>query len=464
MAVKDDFLPMLLTTYRLFEEEDSRPEATVAATISLFGIRVLAMAQDWFTELGVYPAGSSTWNLLVHGSYASLDEAIEELSGEIDVPALFHSSSPVIVRDDALRLAILNLDQLDVPIHSQKDFNLLNRAVDRFISEMARRKEVAAFATPEPFNALIAKLLLARREEDVASVYDPACGMGGTLIAVHEALVERGHGTKTHFHGMDVDFNATTVAAWRLLLRGVTSSTFEVDDVEANNMFRHDNQRFDIVAAVPPFYHTVPTDSGLGDALRIPSRVKPSGRRADYVFVQHAMNSIALGGRGAIAIALSALNRSGQDEMIRKNLVHFRMLEAVISLPDGAVPRLPAPPAVLLFDHDRSYRSRDALFFIAASGNRGASARPQSLDGETVERLAAIYKRHRNQVGSSALADLDTIKSHNYSLVPHLYITPEAIEVQGGRTLGTRIRHLEQEFAETAKALDEAFKKVGDAT
>lgn len=462
MAVKDDFLPTLLTVHGLLAGDEDRPEVAVAATVSLFGLRVLAMAPDLVSALGIDEGiASYIWDGLLRGRY-SLTDAIEELSGDIDMPALFHEPVLESVSDDVVKSAVFNLDELDAPIRSPEDLKRVNRAVDRFIGEMARFKEVAALSTPQTFNKLIAELLLAPRESDVSSVYDPACGMGGSLVAVHDVLAERRQATETHFLGADSNPNVVTVAAWRLLLRGVTTFAFEVHDVLSEPDFfgRRDERRFDIVASVPPFYPTVNADAGTRKTLRGSRPVRASGRRADFVFVQHVMFSVADGGRGAVAIALSALNRSGHDEAVRRRLAHNYTIETVMSLHDGAVPRLSAAPALVLFDSGKSYPTRDAIFFLAARENRSAPSRPQPLDDETVERILVAYKRHRNQVGTSAIADLGTIKAQHYSLVPHLYITPEAIEVQEGRTLEVRVRLLEKEFTETGKALDKALGQV----
>ena len=464
MAHRDKGQNALRSVYELFENAGANPENALLATIGVFGMRAVALAEDYLVRHGVVSVAESgsTWKRLL--AYQApdmehLNDDIDDLSKYADQDALIAQRIDESISSKVVRRALLQMDAYDMSVKDSESLRSLNRSLDLFIEELARNKKMMGLTTLDSFNNLVVRLALARRTKAVESVYDPTCGVGGTLVAAYEVLKKREADKKVRLYGVDTSSVAVMVTAWRLFLRGFTAYELRVADVlnpQEKFGWSHDDY-FDIVCTVPPLYPTRKPRPSIGNPGLQP--LPSENRRADYLFVQHVIDKVKPGGRAVIAIALTALNRSGQHETARKNLICHYGVESVISVPETAVPRIGAAPALLVLDL-KTPHPHDALYFLAVGEKRGASPRAKPLDDDAVESILLSYTRFRSQPSMSALVDVATVSNHNYSLVPEVYISHEVVTNVSDRVPKTQVDALEREFATASESLDKALERI----
>ncbi len=182
-----------------------------------------------------------------------------------------------------------------------------------------------------------AAALLAAVAGHCGSVLDPACGLGGLLLAVPPAAVR---------HGQELDRVLTALALLRLALHTPADHPVPLAlDLRPGDSLRadaHQGLTADAVLCQPPYNER---DWGH-DELQYDSRwlagqVPPRGE-SELAWVLHCLARTRSGGLAALLLPPTvASRRSGRR--IRAELLRSGALRAVIALPAGAAPPYGVP-------------------------------------------------------------------------------------------------------------------------
>jgi type I restriction enzyme M protein len=462
MTAKERHLATLWTVFDELRGHTSIVE-TLPLVLSLYGLRVLAASEGFYRQLGVNIGAARRWQQLKRegGDIGNtLNSALADISNELGVQVLNQPLSFVDQGADRLSRAILALDKLEARVGDRGECAVVGEVADVLLARFtdARARTGNEFTTPAPLNVLTTRLLLTDVEQDIQSVYDPACGVAGSLTSVHGQLNAQAQ-AKTHFYGQDVDYPTLFLAAWNLLLHGITKFTLEKGDTLTNPQFLEGDgvKRFDLVLANPPFYLVARNDLSKQDRYQRFRFGEVSGRRADFAFVQHALASLKPRGRAAVFMPLTALSRSF-EEKIRANLVHADVLDACISLPTGTFPATSILAALLLFDQDKPPEKRERVFFInLADAVEKGRGREYPLADEDIERYVNIYKERVDTPGESGSATLEDIKANKYGLIPNRYVSKVQHELPDPRLLNEKIVQREAALLSARERFDKAL-------
>jgi type I restriction enzyme M protein len=458
---------LILSISRLVS--DKRRGDELAATINLLGLRVAAAAEKYFAQLGLKYDTADKWRHLKRTSKGigkEVNQTLDEMSRTFDIPALAHHPDFQNYPEPGLSDIISRLDIIDICVDDLIDLLDVSDVIDGYLKVQSSAYKDSPFATPNALNTLLASLLVPD-DRDVTSVYDPACGFGGSLLALHSVLRDRRRIEGVRFYGQDISPEATSVAAWRFLLRGITDFELEVGDTLLDPRFLEKNElkRFDVILASPPFYPVAARRLDQDDPFRRFHYGAVSSSRADYGFVQHVLASTAPSGRAAVNLALSALSRSGYEEEIRGRLVHADLLETVMHLPGGIGPyenKTFPPSSALLFDLAKPVELRDRVFFIDFSEVSIATKSEFLLAPDVLKKVKQRYARKSEHPNLSSWASVDNIRERSYSLLPQLYIpqTPPALTALDA--LEARIGELNGKLGKTLGAFDTALLSILD--
>lgn len=199
-------------------------------------------------------------------------------------------------------------------------------------------KKAGEFYTPRSVVRLMVDILDPKEGE---TVYDPACGTGGMLLAAVEHVREKGGDPRTFFgklFGQEKNVTTSAVARMNLLLHGVEDFQIERGDTLRNPVFTDPSTdslaTFDVVLANPPFSlekwgREVWENDPWGRAFA----GLPTDSSGDFAWVQHMVQSLAQGkGRMAVVLPQGALFRGGIEGKIRRHLIEQDLVEAVIGL------------------------------------------------------------------------------------------------------------------------------------
>ncbi|MCB0035558.1 MAG: SAM-dependent DNA methyltransferase, partial [Anaerolineales bacterium] len=218
--------------------------------------------------------------------------------------------------------------------------DVMGDAYEYLIKQFAdsTNKKAGEFYTPRSVVRLMVDMLDPQEGE---TVYDPACGTGGMLLAAVAHVRETGGDPRTFFgklYGQERNLTTASVARMNMLLHGIEDFAIERGDTLRNPVFSDPDTgglaTFDCVIANPPFSLK---DWGLevweSDPWARPFAGLPTKSSGDFAWVQHMIKSMkANTGRMAVVLPQGALFRGGAEGDIRQKLLEMDLVEAVIGL------------------------------------------------------------------------------------------------------------------------------------
>ena len=244
---------------------------------------------------------------------------------------------------------------------------------------MARQgNRVGEFVTPNEVATLMLELADPRPGE---RVYDPCFGFGELLVGAARRLREATRTTRPRvwagvrragIFGVEISRLSYAVGLCRILLAGIDRPGLELGDALERPLLRsRSGDGFDCIMAVPPWGVRV----SPAPAVRFPF---PS-RHSESLFLQHVMANLRPGGRAVVALPEGPLYRHGADRRMRKALLSDYGVDAVVSLPAGALaPWTGIPVNLVVFRRDEP---RSAVRFAKLSANAWESALEAGGDG-----------------------------------------------------------------------------------
>ncbi|MFI1525095.1 N-6 DNA methylase [Streptomyces griseus] len=261
---------------------------------------------------------------------------------------------------------------------------LLSRWLDVHVRQVS--------TTPNQLGQLMVDIALAVRADGAGGrstrtvVLDPACGVGGLLLAADEGMREHGAEADSAalvLLGTDVDPVLAALAAARLgfarACRGGVAA-----EIRAGDSLRADPQdaeQADIVVCNPPFnardwgHEELATDPRW--VYGLPPRTEP-----ELAWIEHALARLASGGVAVLLLPPAVASRRA-GRRIRSALLRTGVLRGVVALPAGAAQPHSVSLQLWILQAPSTAGgpvSGDGLFLLDAATSRGASRRAQSID------------------------------------------------------------------------------------
>jgi hypothetical protein len=249
-----------------------------------------------------------------------------------------------------------------------------------WILSRGQRPDAAQSDSGSALTALITAL--AGEPTDV--VYDPAAGWGGFLLALSQEGV-RSH--QPQLFGQEVNASAATIAQQRFIVENVPVNLVPGDSL-VEDAWPH--LLADVIVCDPPY--GVKKDWGPhfdGDPRWIAGRPPAI---ADFAWLQHVVYHLKEEGRGYLFLPVSTLFRRGKDANLRRELLAEGVVEAILKLPPGSVPRAAIPVALWILRSSHRGGSEGSVLLVDATA---ISTRRKALDEQAIERLAGIVNEWR---------------------------------------------------------------------
>lgn len=266
---------------------------------------------------------------------------------------------------------------------------------EHVLRQIKQAGELGQFRTPRHIIRAIVDLVDPKIGE---TVYDPAAGTAGFLVAAYEHIrlanssangrevaelegksFERGFGDRLNatqwrklqaetFYGNDVDPKMVSLASMNLALRGLPDVRILKRNVLTSSFDRQAKAErdlpldgYDVVLANPPF-------SGRLDRDRIVDDVKIGTSTAtELLFVKYMIDNLKKGGRCGVIVPEGVLfGSTGAHKELRRMLLENNRVEAVLSLPGGVFqPYSGVKTSVLVFT--QGGRTERVMFLHASN-------------------------------------------------------------------------------------------------
>lgn len=187
--------------------------------------------------------------------------------------------------------------------------------------------------------------------------------------------------------------------------------------IEKSNIEEKDVQT--IIMNPPYSFKWNPEDDLINE-----DRFKPYGKlapksRADYAFVLTGLDRLQESGKMAVVLPHGVLFRNGAEEAIRRKLLEFGQIEAVVGLPTNLFQNNNIPTVVLLLSKRRNTKD---VFFIDASKGFEKKKKQNILRDKDIRRIIDALNGKNDEERYSHLATFDEIKENDFNLNIPRYI------------------------------------------
>ena len=370
---------------------------------------------------------------------------------------------------------------------------------EHVLRQIKQAGELGQFRTPRHIIRAIVAMVDPRIGE---TVYDPAAGTGGFLVAafnhirlVNSAQVEtveqdgkpvaRGHGEKltaaqwaglnnATFFGNDVDPKMVHLATMNLTLRGLANVRILKRNVLTTTLDREAKA----VLGLPPVGYRVvlanPPFAGRVDKDRIVDDVRVGSTTAtELLFLKYMMDSLDGRGRCGLVVPEGLLfGSTGAHKEIRRQLLEGFRVEAVVSLPGGVFqPYSGVKTSVLVFAHGGA-TERVLFLHVDADGYKLDAQHEQPADADDLPGAVGLFRDREalwaRWLGRDAaaewpekwwFADVGAIRAQDFNLSAGRYrpLTQTAAEHRDPVELLEELRAIEGEILAEVEGLMEVL-------
>lgn len=316
--------------------------------------------------------------------------------------------------------------------------DLLGAAYEYLIKQFADSagKKGGEFYTPREVVRLMVRLLDPQPNQ---RIYDPCSGSGGMLIGAGQYLEEHGHDPASlALYGQEDNGSVWAISKMNLLLHNIADA--DIENGDTLSLPKHKDEsgellRYHRVIANPPFsadYNPEEARKNAGERFRF--GWTSAKKKADLMFLQHMLHLLQPGGMMATVMPHGVLFRGGEEAKIRRQLVKYDLLEAVISLPAGLFYGTGIPACILIlrkpftdhfrFEEPERHFLNDAkpearrghILFINADAEYGARRSQIYLRPEDVEKIGSTFENWRSSDRYSQIVSTSDLIAHDYNL------------------------------------------------
>lgn len=248
-----------------------------------------------------------------------------EESGAVEAPALTELLKAVSLSEttksatlSATRTAIAVGDRQGIP-----PVAIFEALLQR--TERAAGRARGESSTPVDVNDFMVRLL----PRDVVTVYDPACGLGGTLLAGADWLGQ----SRVQLTGGEINPTAWALCVQRMVMHGADATIRREDSTHS---LVESPSSFDAIVTSPPINLRLNPENPLVQVTE--RRLVVSRAGSDWVWALAALDHLNPEGTAVMTVSSGALSTSAMgDRQARLELVRTGALRAVFLLPPGSL-------------------------------------------------------------------------------------------------------------------------------
>ncbi|MEU1685322.1 N-6 DNA methylase [Micromonospora sp. NPDC005707] len=243
-------------------------------------------------------------------------------------------------------------------------------------SAQESRYGAGQYFTPRP---LVEAIVAAVQPTSADTVYDPAAGTAGFLIAAGAATRSRRHPS---LHGVELATDVHRLALMNLMLHGMRADLYLGDALTS----RFPPKSCTVCLTNPPFGVKGSVTPEEAEHLDFPTSSK------QLAFLQHVYARLAPAGRAAVVVPDNVLFEEGVAKAIRTHLLDTFNLHTILRLPTGIFYATGVKASVLFFQRPMPSQARTQQVWIYDLRNGGKSfTRRKVLQREDFEDFLEAY-------------------------------------------------------------------------
>ena len=320
----------------------------------------------------------------------------------------------------------------DIPMDGQQGYDVLGFIYEYLISMFAANagKKAGEFYTPHEVSLLMSEIIadhLKDREE--ISIYDPTSGSGSLLINIgHSVAKHLKSADSIKYYAQELKENTYNLTRMNLVMRGILPSnifTRNADTLEDDWPLEGEPLYLDAVVSNPPYSQPWNPKDKEGDIRYKRFGVAPQAK-ADFAFLLHDLFHLKPNGIMTIVLPHGVLFRGGEEEKIRKNLIEYNHIDAIIGLPANIFFGTGIPTIIVVL---RQERERNDVLMIDASKHFIKVGKNNHLQASDIKRIVDCVTHRRELPKFSRIVPKAEIVANGYNLnIPRYVDSAEPAE------------------------------------
>lgn len=325
----------------------------------------------------------------------------------------------------------------DIPMDGKQDYDVLGFIYEYLISMFAANagKKAGEFYTPHEVSLLMSEIISDHlKDNQYIEIYDPTSGSGSLLINIGKSVAKRiGNSNNIKYYAQELKSNTYNLTRMNLVMRGIkpdnivarNGDTLEDDWPyfdEANKETTYTPLYVDAVVSNPPYSQKW---TPKNDVRYERFGLAPKGK-ADYAFLLHDLYHIKPSGIMAIVLPHGVLFRGGEEGEIRKNLIEYNHIDAIIGLPANIFFGTGIPTIIMIL---KQKRSNTDVLIVDASKGFAKEGKNNKLRASDIKRIADTVINRLEFPKYSKLVSREEIRQNDYNLnIPRYVDSSEAAE------------------------------------
>jgi type I restriction enzyme M protein len=315
--------------------------------------------------------------------------------------------------------------------------DLLGAAYEYLIKYFADSagKKAGEFYTPAEVVRLLVQIV---KPTESDRVYDPTVWAGGMLIQSHQYVEEQGMNPENiEIYWQENDPTVWAICKMNMILHWVQNADIENGDTILNPMHKTGGQlkEFTKILANPPFSQNY-SKKDLDFTSRFTYGFAPeTWKKWDLMFVQHMISVLAKKGMMATIMPHWVLFRSGAEKLIREKIINARIIEWIISLPQGLFYGTGITACIIVINKSKPENQKNKVFFVNADREFGEGKNQNYLRPEDIEKIDHVFSEKLEVEKYSRFVDIDEIAKNGFNLNIRRYVdntpNPENEDVRG---------------------------------
>jgi len=320
----------------------------------------------------------------------------------------------------------------DIPMDGKQGYDVLGFIYEYLISMFAANagKKAGEFYTPHEVSLLMSEIIadhLKDREE--ISIYDPTSGSGSLLINIgHSVAKHLKSADSIKYYAQELKENTYNLTRMNLVMRGILPSnifTRNADTLEDDWPLEGEPLYLDAVVSNPPYSQSWNPKDKENDVRYKRFGVAPQAK-ADFAFLLHDLFHLKPNGIMTIVLPHGVLFRGGEEEKIRKNLIEYNHIDAIIGLPANIFFGTGIPTIIIVL---RQERERNDVLMIDASKHFIKVGKNNHLQASDIKRIVDCVTHRRELPKFSRIVPKAEIVANGYNLnIPRYVDSAEPVE------------------------------------
>lgn len=323
----------------------------------------------------------------------------------------------------------------EIPTDGRQDYDVLGFVYEYLISNFAANagKKAGEFYTPHEVSVMMSDIIAYHlRSQDEIRIYDPTSGSGSLLINIGKSVARHiNNKDNIKYYAQELKQNTFNLTRMNLIMRGIKPSNIEARNGdtlkedwpyfdETDPQSTYEPLYVDAVVSNPPYSQEWDPTDQENDPRYAAFGVAPK-KCADFAFLLHDLYHVKPHGIMTIVLPHGVLYRGGSEYQVRRNLIEYNHIDAVIGLPEKVFFGTGISTIVMVLKRPDT-RPDTRVLFVDASHGFAKEGKNNKLRACDIKKIVDAVTRREETPDYARLVKREDIRENDYNLNISRYV------------------------------------------